>query len=54
MDLDSLFDRAKIPGWGLFNGRSGGLSQLLVKRVGDDHFRTFVEAYNTVSPTKFT
>jgi N-methylhydantoinase B/oxoprolinase/acetone carboxylase alpha subunit len=25
-----------------------------VKRVGDDQFRTFVDAYNTVSPTKFT
>ena len=23
-------------------------------RRGDDRFRTFVEAYNTVSPTKFT
>jgi N-methylhydantoinase B len=52
--LSCLFDRAKIPGWGLFDGRPGGLSQLLVKRVGDDEFRTFVEAYNTVSPTKFT
>jgi N-methylhydantoinase B len=52
--LSCLFDRAKIPGWGLFNGKSGGLSQLLVKRVGDDEFRTFVEAYHTVSPTKFT
>ena len=52
--LSCLFDRAKIPGWGLFGGKSGGLSKLLVKRVGDDQFRTFVEAYNTVSPTKFT
>jgi N-methylhydantoinase B/oxoprolinase/acetone carboxylase alpha subunit len=52
--LSCLFDRAKIPGWGLFDGKSGGLSQLLVKRAGDDRFRTFVEAYNTVSPTKFT
>ena len=52
--LSCLFDRAKIPGWGLFGGMSGGRSQLLVKRVGDDTFRTFVEAFNTVSPTKFT
>jgi N-methylhydantoinase B len=52
--LSCLFDRAKIPGWGLFDGESGGLSELLVKRVGDDQFRTFVDAYNTVSPTKFT
>jgi N-methylhydantoinase B/oxoprolinase/acetone carboxylase alpha subunit len=52
--LSCLFDRAKIPGWGLFGGKPGGLSQLLVKRAGDDRFRTFVEAFNTVSPTKFT
>ncbi len=52
--LSCLFDRAKIPGWGLFDGESGGLSELKVKRVGDDEFRTFVDAYNTVSPTKFT
>ena len=52
--LSCLFDRAKIPGWGLFGGRPGGLSQLLVKRADDDRFRTFVEAFNTVSPTKFT
>jgi N-methylhydantoinase B len=52
--LSCLFDRAKIPGWGLFGGKDGGLSRLQVKRNGDDTFRTFVEAYNTVSPTKFT
>jgi N-methylhydantoinase B/oxoprolinase/acetone carboxylase alpha subunit len=52
--LSCLFDRAKIPGWGLFGGQDGGLSTLQVKRIGDDAFRTFVEAYNTVSPTKFT
>jgi N-methylhydantoinase B/oxoprolinase/acetone carboxylase alpha subunit len=52
--LSCLFDRAKIPGWGLFDGKDGGLSKLLVKRKGDDTFRTFVEAYRTVSPTKFT
>jgi N-methylhydantoinase B/oxoprolinase/acetone carboxylase alpha subunit len=52
--LSCLFDRAKIPGWGLFGGKSGGRSQLQVKRAGDDTFRTFVEAFNTVSPTKFT
>jgi N-methylhydantoinase B/oxoprolinase/acetone carboxylase alpha subunit len=52
--LSCLFDRAKIPGWGVFDGKDGGLSKLLVKRKGDDTFRTFVEAFRTVSPTKFT
>ncbi len=52
--LSCLFDRVKIPGWGLFEGKDGGLSKLLVKRNGDDTFRTFVDAYRTVSPSKFT
>ena len=26
----------------------------LVKRAGDDQYRTFVEAFHTISPTKFT
>jgi N-methylhydantoinase B/oxoprolinase/acetone carboxylase alpha subunit len=52
--LSCLFDRSKIPGWGLFGGKDGGLSKLEVKRKGDDTFRTFVDAYRTVSPSKFT
>ncbi|MFN8676997.1 MAG: hydantoinase B/oxoprolinase family protein [Thermomicrobiales bacterium] len=52
--LSCLFDRAKIPGWGLFGGHDGGLSELRVKRHGDDEFRSFVDAYHTVSPSKFT
>jgi N-methylhydantoinase B/oxoprolinase/acetone carboxylase alpha subunit len=52
--VSTLFDRAKIPSWGLFGGMSGALTKLCVKRVGDDHFRTFSEVFGTVSPTKFT
>jgi N-methylhydantoinase B/oxoprolinase/acetone carboxylase alpha subunit len=52
--LSCLFDRSKIPGWGLFGGHDGGLSQLRVKRKDDDEFRSFVDAYHTISPSKFT
>ena len=52
--LSCLFDRSKIPGWGLFGGHDGGLSALRVKRHGDDEFRSFVDAYHTISPSKFT
>ncbi len=52
--LSCLFDRAKIPGWGIFGGESGGLSQLRVKRVGEKEFVSFMEAYHTISPSKFT
>jgi N-methylhydantoinase B/oxoprolinase/acetone carboxylase alpha subunit len=52
--LSALFDRAKIAPWGLFGGGPGGTSTLQVNRRGDDAFRTFDEAFGTVSPTKFT
>lgn len=52
--LSCLFDRSKIPGWGIFGGESGGLSQLRVKRVGEKEFVSFMEAYHTISPSKFT
>lgn len=52
--LSCLFDRAKIPAWGLRGGRSGGLSELVIKRVGHDTFVDFTTAFGTVSPTKFT
>ncbi|MFT4038052.1 MAG: hydantoinase B/oxoprolinase family protein [Thermomicrobiales bacterium] len=52
--LSCLFDRAKIPGWGLLGGHDGGLSSLRVKRAGDDEYRSFIEAFHTVSPSKFT
>jgi N-methylhydantoinase B len=49
-----VFDRAKIPGWGLFDGQPGSKTQLLVKRSGDENFRTFAEVFGKISPTKFT
>jgi N-methylhydantoinase B/oxoprolinase/acetone carboxylase alpha subunit len=52
--LSTLFDRAKIAPWGLFDGGSGGLTTLRVKRAGDTAFRGFDEAFGTISPTKFT
>jgi N-methylhydantoinase B/oxoprolinase/acetone carboxylase alpha subunit len=52
--VSALFDRAKIPSWGLFGGMPGGLTRLCVKRVEDGDFRTFSEVFGTISPTKFT
>jgi len=52
--LSALFDRAKIAPWGLNGGMPGGLSWLRVKRTGESAFRTFSEAFGTISPTKFT
>jgi N-methylhydantoinase B/oxoprolinase/acetone carboxylase alpha subunit len=53
---NALLDRTK-PGfgaWGLAGGGTGGPGAILVKRAGDSEFRTFTEAYGTVSASKFT
>jgi N-methylhydantoinase B/oxoprolinase/acetone carboxylase alpha subunit len=53
---NALFDRTK-PGfgaWGLDGGGLGGRGAILVRRAGEPQFRTFSEAFGTVSPSKFT
>ena len=53
---NALLDRTK-PGfgaWGLAGGDTGGPGAILVKRAGDSEFRTFTDAYGTVSASKFT
>src|SRR5262249_36338495 len=53
---NALFDRTK-PGFGAYGldgGLQGGPAAILVRRAGDDTFRTFSEVFGTVSPSKFT
>jgi N-methylhydantoinase B len=54
--VSALFDRTKpeFRAWGLEGGLSGGNGAILVKRRGEDSFRTFPETFGTVSPSKFT
>jgi N-methylhydantoinase B len=54
--VNALFDRTK-PGFGAYGlegGAKGGPAAILVKRAGDNAFRTFSEVFGTVSPSKFT
>jgi N-methylhydantoinase B len=54
--VNALFDRTK-PGFGAYGldgGHKGNQAAILVKRAGDDAFRTFSEVFGTVSPSKFT
>ena len=54
--VNALFDRTK-PGFGAYGldgGSDGRPGAILVKRAGDDEFRTFSEVFGTVSPSKFT
>jgi len=52
----ALFDRTKGPfrAWGLEGGLPGGYGAILVKRRGEDEFRTFPQVFGTVSASKFT
>ena len=52
--VSALCDRSKISPWGLFGGREGERLAFLVKRAGEDEFRTFSDAFGTPSPTKFS
>ena len=49
-----LMDRTKTHAWGLFGGGKGGKGGVLVKKKGDEKFRTFSQAFGTVSDSKFT
>jgi N-methylhydantoinase B/oxoprolinase/acetone carboxylase alpha subunit len=52
--VSALCDRSKVWPWGVHGGREGDRLAYLVKRAGDDRFRTFSEAFGTVSDTKFS
>jgi 5-oxoprolinase (ATP-hydrolysing) len=51
--LSALLDRVKLGSWGLYGGKRGDPAGVFVKHKGAKKFRTFVEAYGTISPTKF-
>ncbi|MSO73749.1 MAG: hypothetical protein EXQ99_01150 [Alphaproteobacteria bacterium] len=51
--LSALLDRMDEGPWGLYGGKSGGAAGIYVKRRGNKRFLTFIEAYGTLSPTKF-
>ena len=51
--VSAVFERMKVSPWGLFGGGDATRAAILVKKRGDDRFRTFSEVYGTVSPGKF-
>jgi N-methylhydantoinase B/oxoprolinase/acetone carboxylase alpha subunit len=51
--VSALFDRVKSEPWGLDDGKPGATSKMLIQRAGQDEFETFVEAFQTNSPSKF-
>ncbi|MFN8224824.1 MAG: hydantoinase B/oxoprolinase family protein [Gaiellales bacterium] len=49
-----FMDRVEQGAWGLFGGGAGRCAALLVRRAGDERFRTFVDAFGTRSPSKLS
>lgn len=52
--VSALCDRSKVSPWGVHGGLEGQRLAYLVKRAGETEFRTFSEAFGTVSDTKFS
>jgi N-methylhydantoinase B/oxoprolinase/acetone carboxylase alpha subunit len=51
--LSAVFERMRVRPWGLFGGKEASLSALMIRRRGDTEFRTFEDAFGTISPAKF-
>jgi N-methylhydantoinase B/oxoprolinase/acetone carboxylase alpha subunit len=54
MTISVFADRSKTRAWGLFGGREGASGGIYIRKKGDGRFRTFSEAFGTVSDTKFS
>jgi N-methylhydantoinase B len=54
LTVSALFDRMRIAPWGLEDGHVGGTTGIWIQRAGESEFRTFTDAFGTVSPSKFS
>jgi len=54
MTVSALFDRMRIPPWGLQGGSTGGTTSISIRRASDSEFRLFTDVFHTVSPSKFS
>lgn len=52
--VSALFNRMTVDPFGLHGGRPGRNSGIYMRRAGSSEWRTFSEAFGTVSPSKFS
>jgi N-methylhydantoinase B/oxoprolinase/acetone carboxylase alpha subunit len=52
--VSALLNRMKADPWGVLEGGNGAHGGLWVKLAGSDEWKTFVEAFHTKSPSKFS
>ncbi len=52
--VSALLNRMKADPWGVLGGGDGARGGIWVKRRGEDVWQTFVDAFGTMSPSKFS
>jgi N-methylhydantoinase B/oxoprolinase/acetone carboxylase alpha subunit len=52
--VSALLNRMKTEPWGVLGGGVGAVGGLWVRRAGEPEWRTFVEEFGTISPSKFS
>lgn len=52
--VSALLNRMKADPWGVLGGKEGARGGIWIKRAGNDHWQTFVEAFGVLSPSKFS
>jgi N-methylhydantoinase B/oxoprolinase/acetone carboxylase alpha subunit len=52
--VSALLNRMKTEPWGVLGGGEGAVGGLWVRRAGNAEWRTFVEEFGTISPSKFS
>src|SRR5262249_15218439 len=52
--VGALLNRMKTEPWGVVGGHVGAVGGLWVRRAGQSDWRTFVEEFGTLSPSKFS
>src|SRR5262245_54723359 len=52
--VSALLNRMKADPWGTLGGGNGARGGIWVKRRGEAEWQTFVEAFGTISPSKFS
>jgi N-methylhydantoinase B len=52
--VSALLNRMKADPWGVLGGRNGARGGIWVKRAGTADWATFIDAFGTISPSKFS
>lgn len=52
--VSALLNRMKAEPWGILGGQAGGVGGLWVRRGGRGEWRTFVDEFGAMSPSKFS